>query len=159
MFVQIDQPQGSVRLMKPTEDLMNEHRVIERMLVIVQRAADRLEDGQAVEADVFTGAVDFFKNFADRCHHGKEEKLLFEKLIERGMSRTEGPIAVMLREHDLGRAYVREIGELSSKGFDAGSKAGLIENGRAYAKLLHQHIQKEDRVLYPTANRILTAFD
>ena len=145
--------------MRPTEDLMNEHRVIERMLTVVSIVADRLNAGQDVDNAVFVGAADFFKNFADRCHHSKEEKLLFEKMMERGVSGEVGPIAVMLREHEDGRAHVRKIAELSAKKLDKKSKAELVKHTKAYVDLLSQHIRKEDNVLYPMANQILTSED
>ena len=145
--------------MRPTEDLMNEHRVIERMLVVVSRAADRLNEGREVGSEVFVGAADFFKNFADRCHHGKEEKLLFKKMMERGVSGEVGPIAVMLREHEDGRAHVRKIAELSARKLDERSRTELIKHAKAYVDLLGQHIQKEDNILYPMANQILTSED
>ena len=100
--------------MRPTEDLMNEHRVIERMLVVLSGACDRMEAGKEVERELFVSAADFFKNFADKCHHGKEEKLLFERMQARGLSGEVGPIAVMLREHQDGRAHVRKISEFSA---------------------------------------------
>jgi len=145
--------------MKPTEDLKNEHRVIERMLAVVSIAADRLNAGQEVDSDVFVGAADFFKNFADKCHHGKEEKLLFKKMIERGMSGEVGPSAVMLREHEDGRAHVRKIAEISAKKLDKKTKMELIRHAKAYVELLGQHIQKEDNVLYPMANQMLSSSD
>jgi hemerythrin-like domain-containing protein len=145
--------------MQPTDELMNEHRVIERMLVVVSNACDRLENGQEVEQELFVGAADFFKNFADRCHHGKEEKLLFVKMQERGVSGEVGPIAVMLREHQDGRGHVRKIAELSATKMNQKTKDGLVRVGRAYVDLLSKHIQKEDNILYPMANQILTKED
>ncbi|MFY9606532.1 MAG: hemerythrin domain-containing protein [Thermoplasmata archaeon] len=145
--------------MQPTDELMNEHRVIERMLVVVSNACDRLENGQEVEQELFVGAADFFKNFADKCHHGKEEKLLFVKMQERGVSGEVGPIAVMLREHQDGRGHVRKIAELSATKMTQKTKDGLVRVGRAYVDLLSKHIQKEDNILYPMANQILTKED
>jgi hemerythrin-like domain-containing protein len=145
--------------MKPTEDLMNEHRVIERMMAVVSGAADRLEGGKTVDMALFVDASDFFKNFADRCHHNKEEKILFEKMMERGVSGEVGPIAVMLREHEDGRAHVRKIAELSAKKLDRKSAQELVRQTRSYVELLSQHIQKEDNVLYPMADQILTSED
>jgi hemerythrin-like domain-containing protein len=138
---------------------MDEHRVIERMLAVVSKAADRLERGEAVDDKVFVGATDFFKNFADKCHHGKEEKLLFEKMIERGMSGEVGPVAVMLREHQDGRAHVKKMAELAGVKKDTKTSNELIRHTRGYVELLSQHIQKEDHILYPMANQILTTED
>ncbi len=129
------------------------------MLSVVSVAADRLNAGQEVDGDVFVGAADFFKNFADKCHHSKEEKLLFKKMIERGMSGEVGPIAVMLREHEDGRMHVRKIAELSAKNLDKKVKTELIKQTRAYVELLGQHIEKEDNILYPMANQILSSAD
>ena len=60
--------------MTATEELMTEHRAIERMLAVLESAAGRLEAGERVRPDVFREALDFVRNFADRCHHGKEEE-------------------------------------------------------------------------------------
>ena len=145
--------------MRPTDELMSEHRVIEKMLAIVEEAADRLESGKEVESELFVGASDFFRNFANKCHHGKEEKLLFRKMVERGMSGETGPIAVMLREHEDGRAHIKRITDLGGKKRDKKEQAELIRHTKAYVDLLRLHIQKEDDILYPMANNILTPAD
>jgi len=145
--------------MTPTGELMIEHRVIERMLNIVSKAADRLEKNEKVEQELWVSASDFLRNFADKCHHAKEEKLLFVKMMERGVSGEVGPIAVMLREHQDGRAHVRKITELSTEEMGPKEIQELLKHSRGYIELLTQHIQKEDRVLYPIANQILTSDD
>jgi hemerythrin-like domain-containing protein len=105
--------------------------------------------------------LDFFRNFADRCHHSKEEKLLFVKMEERGMPVEGGPIAVMLYEHDEGRRLTRTIAEalpLATNG-DRRASAAVAQNLLAYVRFLRAHIHKEDNVLYPMADRLLTAED
>lgn len=139
--------------------MMKEHRVIERMLVILSKASDRLASGQDVDPKLYVQAVDFLKNFADKCHHTKEEKLLFEKMMERGVSGEVGPIAVMMREHQDGRAHVKKLDELSKEKMTEKTKEGLIESSSTYVDLLSKHIQKEDNVLYPLANQILGKTD
>jgi hemerythrin-like domain-containing protein len=152
-------PLGDVRSMLPTDDLMNEHRVIQRMLGILTQASKRLENGQDVDSEFYVDAVDFLKNFADKCHHTKEEKLLFEKMMERGVSGEVGPIAVMMREHQDGRAHVKSLDKLSKGNMSKATREGLIKSSRAYVDLLSKHIQKEDNVLYPLANQILDKED
>lgn len=150
---------GDVKSMRPTDDLMDEHRVIERMLGILTEASNRLEKGQDIDPELYVGAVDFLKNFADKCHHTKEEKLLFEKMMERGVSGEVGPIAVMMREHQDGRAHVKSLDRLSKEKMSKTTREGLIKSSRAYVDLLSRHIQKEDNVLYPLANQILDKED
>jgi len=145
--------------MLPTDDLMDEHRVIERMLGILTKASNRLEKGQDVDSELYVDAVDFLKNFADKCHHTKEEKLLFEKMMERGVSGEVGPIAVMMREHQDGRGHVKSLEKLSKEKMSKTTREGLIKSSRAYVDLLSKHIQKEDNVLYPLANQILDKED
>jgi len=85
--------------MRPTEILMQEHRVIEQVLDCLERMAQRVEAGDELDLESAKQAIDFFRNFADRCHHGKEEDCLFPLLEQKGFSREQGPTGVMLHEH------------------------------------------------------------
>jgi len=139
----------------PTESLKEDHRIIERMLNILNVATERLKRGEEVSPEVFTKAVDFIRNFADRCHHGKEEDTLFPR-IELRVPRQGGPTGVMRMEHDQGRAYVRGLADAAeryAKG-DNAVKQAIIDNARGYVNLLSQHIPKEDDILYPLADQM-----
>src|SRR5512136_296327 len=139
--------------MSATNVLKEEHRGVERMLNIVEAATKRLEAGHDVPPDLFPGAVDFFRGFTDGCHHAKEESKLFPALEQHGIPREDGPIGVMLAEHEMGRTYVRAIEQAArrySQG-DPSAVAGLVQGGRSYASLLRQHIAKEDGRLFPMA--------
>lgn len=141
--------------MDATEALRREHRVIERVLAGLERIAAA---GQAVDRQRAEKALEILRNFADRCHHGKEERQLFRLMEQHGMSHNAGPLAVMLHEHDEGRRHVRAMSEAlpgASSG-DAAAVKTFAEHARAYAALLRAHIDKEDRVLYPMAERMLS---
>ncbi len=144
--------------MKPTEELMTEHRAIERMLRILEHVADRLEAGTVTDPADLEAMVEFIRVFADRCHHGKEEDLLFQAMEAAGVPRQGGPIGVMLAEHTLGRDYVRGMAEAIPRyaAGEAGAAARFAENARGYVALLSQHIVKEDQILYPIADRVLS---
>lgn len=143
--------------MNPTTVLKEEHRAVERVLRVLNRAADRLDEGKEVPPAVFEDSLDFLRNFADKCHHGKEEQLLFPALEKAGVSRDRGPIGVMLVEHEQGRQYLQAMADALDeyRRGNPGARATLAENARAYAALLAQHIQKEDHVLFPMADRVL----
>lgn len=143
--------------MRPTETLMAEHRGIEKMLRVTENAAERLSRGEPVDVSIFEKAVDFFRNFADRCHHGKEEKQLFQRLVAHGMDREKGPVGVMLKEHELGRGHIRGMSEAIKRLREGEPQAGqdLIRHALAYAELLTAHIRKEDQILFPLADRTL----
>jgi hemerythrin-like domain-containing protein len=143
--------------MKPTEELKEEHKVILRMLKVLEKAAQNLEEGKEVPRDLFKKAVDFIRNFADRCHHGKEEDTLFPMMEKFGIPKEGGPLGVMLHEHTLGRNFVKGMAEAAEK-YEKGDKSAiksLVENARGYAGLLAPHIFKEDNILYPMADRAI----
>ena len=141
--------------MKSTEELKAEHEGILEGLRILAEICARLEQGRKVEAAHLDRMVAFIKEFADRCHHAKEETVLFAELEKAGMPRESGPVGVMLHEHEAGRAYVRGLVD-GIAAYRAGRPATrLVENARAYVALLRSHIDKENNVLYPMAERLL----
>ena len=145
--------------MEATNVLMDEHRVIERVLNTLEIAADRLESGQPVRPEFFLSAADFIRGFADGCHHQKEEGVLFTRMEEQGMPRDSGPLGVMLAEHELGRQYTRALRAAAQamQSGDGDGTAKAIQSSRSYVALLRQHILKEDQILFPMADRVIPA--
>jgi hemerythrin-like domain-containing protein len=142
-----------------TAVMVEEHRLILRMITLVEQYADRLEGGASRDWQFFLDAVEFIRTYADRFHHAKEEDVLFRELVRNGMPAENSPVAAMLLAHDQGRAFVRgmEAGALRGRGGDAGAVAEVVANARGYAALLREHIHTEDHVLYPLAERVLPA--
>ncbi len=128
-------------------------------LDVLEEVCRRLESGQDVDADHLEKILEFIKVFADKCHHGKEEDVLFPAMEEAGVPREGGPIGVMLMEHDLGRGFVKELTE-AVKAYmveDENAIKKIVESARRYVNLLKDHIYKEDNILYPLAERILSS--
>ncbi len=142
-----------------TEVMVEEHKLILRMIALVERNTDLLEKGSFRDWQFYLDAVDFIRNYADRFHHAKEEDVLFVALIENGMPEKSSPIEAMHIEHDQGRAYVRAMEEAALKARDGelGQIPVIAENARGYIELLRGHIEKEDNILYPLAERVLPA--
>lgn len=147
--------------MTPTETLKHEHQIILQVLGAAERQVQQIQDSGLVQVEVVAEMVDFFRNFADRCHHAKEEKLLFAKMQEGGMPAHRGPIAVMLQEHDHGRRLVRSVAEAlpGAQQGDPQAIATVRDNLEAYVHFLRAHIAKEDGVLFPLADRLFSAED
>jgi len=153
--------QGEDTMNTPVDMLVEEHNVIERMLVILNKASDRLEGGEQVPAEFFLNAVDFIRHFADKCHHAKEEDVLFKLMGRRGIPSEGGPIGQMLTEHSYARQYTSRL-ETAAKHYEQGNQAAkedIIENARAYAQLLSSHIFKENNILYPMAGQVFSDQD
>lgn len=140
-----------------TAKMVDEHRLIKRMLNILEHNATALLTGTFDDYGFFLQAVDFIRSYADRYHHAKEEDVLFEALVENGMPRENSPIAAMLMEHDQGRAHVREMerGAEAALTGTTGMETAIAAQALAYIELLRGHIDKEDTILYPLAERLL----
>jgi hemerythrin-like domain-containing protein len=144
----------------PTQILKDEHALILEALDAIERKVAALEAGAAPDRAYFEKAVQFLRSFADQCHHGKEENLLFKTMVDRGFPRQGGPIAVMLHEHETGRSFIRGLAEgAAAVGTDPGAAKKIIENGRGYVGLLRAHIDKENHVLFPMADNVLSPED
>ena len=135
--------------------LSDEHRVIERVLAVLQKLTTRPVENSL---DSWSKALDFFSHFADQCHHFKEEQVLFPAMEERGVPREGGPIGMMLMEHEEGRTYVRAmlaaIALVETK--NEAAKEILIDKAKAYLRLLKEHIQKEDEILFKIADDVIS---
>ena len=144
--------------MHPTETLSTEHQAVLAALQILEQAGQSLAVGNKAAAGDLDQLLDFFRGFVDRCHHGKEEQVLFPELEKRGVPRERGPIGVMLSEHEMGRELVRRL-QAQVDAFRSGAAAAAEEIpslAASFRGLMEAHIQKEDNVLFPMAARLLS---
>ena len=140
-----------------TQALVDEHRLILRMLAVLERNAALTAAGRYRNYQFYLDAVDFIRNYADRFHHAKEEDVLFTALVANGMPRENSPVAAMLLEHENGREFVRAMEAAAWRGLtgEPGQDEAIAANARGYLELLREHIAKEDDILYPLAERVL----
>ena len=141
--------------MRPTEMLQGEHRVIEQVLNCLEIIADRAAFGGVLDRESARKALDFFRDFADGCHHAKEEKIFFPALEAQGLPHRGGPTGVMRAEHELGRQHMKAMGV----GLDVGDARAFARHAWAFVRLMREHMTKEDQRLFPVADRMLTDAD
>lgn len=142
---------------KALEILMTEHRVINSVLSSLLTFINGLTEGDEEGRKMLDRYIDFFRNFADGCHHSKEEDLLFQKMVDFNFPLESGPLAVMNEEHQQARVLVRSMAKhVERKGpFSLDEIAELQRTAMEFAALLSGHIMKEDNVLYPMAQKAL----
>lgn len=133
------------------DDLRHEHDAVLVALGILDKIAAAAKGNAAAPADL-SDFLQFLQEFVDKCHHGKEERLLFPAMVSAGMPEQAGPIAVMLAEHGQGRDLVDAMRDAISPTFDP---ARFAQAAQTYADHMRQHIDKENGVLFPMAERIL----
>lgn len=137
----------------PIKALTEEHRYILKAVDALERECNKMNAGKAMDKAFFTGAIDFIRNYADRLHHAKEEDILFAELCKDTVQMHCDPTEQMLHEHEMGRNFVKCMED----GVREGNHKKVADNGLGYARLLREHIFKEDNILYPMASRALGA--
>jgi hemerythrin-like domain-containing protein len=144
--------------MKATDILRSEHETILDVLAAVEWISHRAKFDHVLDLRSAQEALDFLRGFADRCHHGKEEQHFFPALAARGLPREVGPLAVMASEHDRGRALLAGMSEAlaDAQQSKAGAPARFGAVGEAYAEFMRNHIQKENGVLFPMGDGMLS---
>ena len=133
--------------MMPIGPLMIEHRLIERMVRVLREEMHTIEKQDEVNLDFIDGAVDFFRTYTDRCHHGKEEDILFRALAEKGLSPEHKKIMdELIREHVFGRQTVGKLVSARER-YAQGDKSAqneIIGFLKELVEFYPTHIDKED---------------
>ena len=89
--------------------LSGEHRIIEKVLKALEAMIREIRQTGRVDKAAANSMIDFFRHFADGSHHAKEERILFPYLESKGFSPDQGPVRVMLMEHEYGRKCIRAM--------------------------------------------------
>ena len=137
--------------MIPIGPLMREHRLIEHMIGLMKSEVSKIAADKQADPVFIETAVDFFRTYADRCHHGKEEDILFAQLRGKNLSPDhERIMAELLEEHTIGREAVRHLLDANEK-YKNGSIAALDRIGELLNYLVNfypVHIVKEDKAFF-----------
>lgn len=140
--------------MTPIEVLVEEHEKIVRVLDALDGWADGLDGSDEGERPVLRKFMTCIREFVDPIHHGKEEDILFALMVEHGFPKQQGPIAVMLHEHDLARRLIATMHGLAEREapWSEAERAEAKRAAGSYTELMRQHIDKENGILYPMAD-------
>ncbi|MBI5524429.1 MAG: hemerythrin domain-containing protein [Desulfarculus sp.] len=130
---------------------MHEHRLIERMLAVMVQEIASLEAGAPPGLELAGQAVWFFRAYADRCHHGKEEDILFRDLKKVSLAPDLARIMAELeQEHRQGRAMVATLERARERllGGQQEARAEFLEALKGLAGFYPGHILKEDKQFF-----------
>lgn len=142
----------------PIHVLMHEHEFIKKVVAALGRLAPSPGEAKNANPDTLREVVRFMREFADRCHHAKEEDLLFPAMEDKGVPASGCPLEGLLKEHQQGRALVTALAEATEalaagKPEAANNLAGTVGE---ITKLYTNHIWKEDEMVFPMADRLFT---
>jgi hemerythrin-like domain-containing protein len=128
--------------------LMIEHRLIERMIKVMKGEVETISRTGEARPQFIDEAVDFIRTYADRCHHGKEEDILFRQLSERKISdRHKQVVAELVQEHAQARTLTGRLVAAKDR-YVLGDTAAFDEISAIMWELVRFypiHIEKEDR--------------
>ena len=134
--------------MLPIGPLMIEHRLIERMIRVIQVRLEDIKTHNAVDPGQVDTIIHFIRSYADRCHHGKEEDILFRALKDKPLSSEHRRIMEeLVEDHKLGRKItlsLLEANERYKKG-DAAALSAIADGFRSLVEFYPKHIEKEDK--------------
>ena len=134
--------------------LMVEHRLIERMIALIQGSLGQIESAGRIDPLFVDTAVDFIRMYADRTHHGKEEDILFRDLDKKDLSAEDRQVMdELIEEHVLGRKMTRELVDANTRyrNGDASALADITEKLKTLVEFYPKHIEKEDKVFFPAS--------
>lgn len=144
--------------MKPTEQLKAEHHGVKLMLKILKKACEKMHGGSPAPHEHLANAAEFLTVFVDKCHHAKEEELLFPAVRAARLSGVEGPILALCDEHRRGRALAADFAATAArcKAGDHKAPAKIIAAAHAYRELMIPHIEREESVVFAAADEGLS---
>jgi hemerythrin-like domain-containing protein len=142
------------RGMLPIGELMIEHRLIDRMLKLMRMELDRIGAYGNADPELIDSAVSFIKEYADFCHHGKEEKILFARLMEKPISPDlKKMVDDLVQEHIFVRNLTNELVRAKDQYMNGKpeGKAGIISSINSIVEFYPKHVEKEEKHFFMPA--------
>jgi hemerythrin-like domain-containing protein len=140
----------------PPEDLMREHAVLNRVLLIYEESADRLEQNKLPPIDALKRSADIIQRFIEQYHERLEEDFLFPQFENAG--KLVDLVGTLRRQHQAGRVLTAEIIRLCNTGSVSQEEARrrLVESLRAFSRMYRPHEAREDTVLFPALRGVIS---
>lgn len=134
--------------MLPIGPMMIEHRLIERMIQIMDAEAKRIKKEGVLNLTLIDKTVDFIRTYADRCHHGKEEGILFRELEKKNISKEhKKTMDELVEDHKLGRELTGSLAKAreNAAGGNHSQVATVVDIMEKLVNFYPKHIEKEDK--------------
>ena len=146
---------------RATEALEREHKIIQKAVAVMAQIVIQLEFRHPVTPDILRSLLQLMREFSDQCHHGKEESYFCPYLESKGVPSTGCPLSALKGEHMKSRQLLDDLNSAAAAYIDNHEKGRLtlIQVLQSLVALYPAHIWKEDYMLFPMADKILTAGD
>jgi hemerythrin-like domain-containing protein len=142
---------SSEAVVTPAEDLMQEHGVVERVLLVYEEAARRLETNAALDLDHVLATANIVRQFVEAYHEKNDEDFVFPKLEAKDKQRDL--VRVLRAQHQRGREVTAEIVRRATNGMRDAELAKLL---RGFTRMYRPHAAFEDTVAFPAFRSLMT---
>lgn len=137
----------------PGEDLMREHGIVRRVMVVWNELDGRLRRGEPVAVEPLASSVDVLQWFIEQYHERTEENEVFPRLEQAG--REVELVRTLRAQHEVGRAMTRELGGLLSTELTETSRPRVIELLAGHSRMYAAHASREDTIVFPALRDIV----
>jgi hemerythrin-like domain-containing protein len=137
--------------MMPIGPLMIEHRLIERMILLLDQKVRLAAQARVIEPQFIADAVDFITTYADKLHHGKEEDILFRDLSKKPMSAEHRRIMEeLVRDHVYSRLTTGRLADARQRyaSGDPHAIEDIVGSALELVRLYPAHIAREDKEFF-----------
>lgn len=134
-------------LITPGEDLMREHGVLERVLVVWYEADEPLRRGEPIDVAALRAGVELVQRFIERYHERLEEEIVFPRLEQAGRERAL--VRTLRDQHEVGRGITAEVARILGGSLDDASRTHVADRLASYARMYLAHASREDTIVFP----------
>ena len=142
----------------PAEDLMREHGVLNRLLLLYEEAIRRLGARQEFAPRVLSETAGIVRRFIEEYHEKSEEESLFPRFEKAG--KLVDLVAVLRQQHLAGRRVTAEIerlaGRLTFSEARHAERSQLSDAMRLFIRMYRPHEAREDTVLFPAFRSLVS---
>ncbi|HEY2407112.1 MAG TPA: hemerythrin domain-containing protein [Polyangiaceae bacterium] len=153
-----DEDEGGITYaVSPSEDLMREHGVLNRVLLIYEESVRRLDGSDELPSDALVSTIDLTRRFVEDYHARLEEEHLFPRFLQ--AHKHADLVTILAKQHKVGRQITDQLQSLTGSGA-VDKPAGRAKTSaliRAYVRMSRPHEAREDTVLFPAMREIMTA--
>jgi hemerythrin-like domain-containing protein len=148
-----ESPQTHGAVITPAEDLMGEHGIIRRVMVVWGELDGPLRRGESIDAAALASSVDVVQWFIERYHERQEEDEVFPRLEHAG--REVALVRTLRAQHEVGRANTQALAALISSGLDESTRPRIADRLADHCRMYAAHASREDTVVFPALRELL----
>lgn len=141
----------------PPEDLMREHGVLKRILLVYREGIRRLQTGDQVPTDALHAGAEIVRSFIEDYHENLEEQYVFPKLEQAG--RLTDITAILRTQHQRGRTLTDRVLAAATGTPNQAARAALDRDMAAFIRMYEPHEAREDTVVFPALRDVMAAKD